>query len=128
MKVVINVDYGGFSISKKAAEYMATRGHALAQAELDEHAKPLDPNDQFDAITIKYGKERQWYGYGYADGFHDGYARTDPLLVEAVEMLGKEAGGSMACLSVVEIPDEISYEIADYDGREHIAESHRTWG
>jgi hypothetical protein len=128
MKIVINADYGGFSISKKAAEYMATRGHRLAQAELSEHAKPLDPDNPFDAITIRYGKERQWYGYGYAEGFDGGYDRADPLLVEAVEALGEEAGGSMACLKVVEIPDGVSYEIDNYDGREHIAESHRTWG
>lgn len=106
MKVVINTCFGGFSISKKAAEFMAARGNAIAKAEL--------------------AKDGEFYGYGYS-GENDGYDRTDPDLVAAVEALGSEAGGSCAELSVVEIPDGIEWEIDDYDGNESISECHRTW-
>ena len=54
--------------------------------------------------------------------------RTDPLLIQVVEELGDEASGSCAELRIIEIPDGIDYEIDEYDGREHIAEVHRTWG
>lgn len=53
--------------------------------------------------------------------------RTNLELIECVEQLGKEANGRSADLKVVEIPDDIEYSIEDYDGSEHIAESHRTW-
>jgi hypothetical protein len=53
--------------------------------------------------------------------------RTDPLLVQVVEEMGEEADGAHADLKVVEIPDGTKYEIAEYDGREHIAEVHQTW-
>ena len=53
--------------------------------------------------------------------------RTDTVLVDVVETLGVEADGNHASLTVVEIPDGISYEIDEYDGVEHIAETHRTW-
>ena len=54
--------------------------------------------------------------------------RTDPVLVDVVKTLGLEADTKYSSLAVVEIPDGIDYEIVDYDGVEHIAETHRTWG
>lgn len=121
MKIVINSCFGGFSISKAAAEYMAERGSEIAKQELEAYAKPLDPTDSMDAITLKYSGVRSWYGYGP-------YERNDPLLVSVVEDLGDSAGGSCAKLCVVEIPDDVEYGIAEYDGFEHVAEKHRTWG
>lgn len=54
--------------------------------------------------------------------------RDDLWLVEVVEKMGEYANGSFASLSVVEIPDGVNWEIDEYDGIEHIAEVHRTWG
>jgi hypothetical protein len=28
---------------------------------------------------------------------------------------------------VVEIPDDVNWQVEEYDGMEHIAEKHRTW-
>jgi hypothetical protein len=108
MKVVINVCFGGFSISKKAAEFMAEKGSEQAKAELEQ-------------------PEGRFYGYGYSEKFPTHYDRSDALLVEAVETLGKEANGSCADLSVVTIPDGINWEIDEYDGNETVEEKHRSW-
>lgn len=54
--------------------------------------------------------------------------RTDPLLIECVEALGSLANGSHAELAIVEIPDGIQWQLEEYDGSEHIAKAHRTWG
>lgn len=108
MKVVINVKFGGFSISQKAAEFMAARGNERAKQEL---AKECD----------------RWYGFGSIDGMDGEYDRTDPDLIAAVETLGREADGERAQLRVVEIPDGIKWEIDNYDGNETIAEARRTW-
>ena len=64
-----------------------------------------------------------WDGYGYD---YDLY-RTDPKLVECVETLGDIASGSSSNLKVVEIPDDVEWEIHDYDGIESIHEVHRVW-
>lgn len=64
-----------------------------------------------------------WDKYGYA--FSDD--RTNPKLVEVVEKLGDRASGSLSSLSVVEVPDDVEWEIDDYDGMERVAEKHRTW-
>lgn len=54
--------------------------------------------------------------------------RNDPALVQTVLELGDKANGRYASLVIIEIPDDVEYEICDYDGQEHIAERHRTWG
>jgi hypothetical protein len=53
--------------------------------------------------------------------------RDDPALVETVETLGASASDTFAQLVVVEIPADVKWQIEEYDGREHIAEAHRTW-
>ena len=65
-----------------------------------------------------------WDGFGYKYEAN----RTDPKLVECVETLGDVASGQLAELKVVEIPDDVEWEIHNYDGLEWIAEVHRTWG
>lgn len=64
-----------------------------------------------------------WDGYGlkYDD------KRADPELVAAVEKLGVAANGDFADLRVVEIPDDVEWEIVESDGLEHVAEKHRKW-
>lgn len=53
--------------------------------------------------------------------------RDDPALLAVVAELGEDASGKHAKLQVVEIPDDVEWEIEEYDGIEHIAEAHRTW-
>lgn len=54
-------------------------------------------------------------------------ARDDSKLVECVEKLGEEANGTYAELKVVEIPDDVNWEIGEYDGLEWVEEVHRRW-
>jgi hypothetical protein len=56
-----------------------------------------------------------------------GIFRDDPALVQVVEELGAKSSGEFAKLHVVEIPEDVQWEIEEYDGKEHIAEIHRTW-
>ena len=54
-------------------------------------------------------------------------ARDDPYLIKVVKELGMSANGDHANLKIVEIPGDVSWHIAEYDGAEHVAEDHRTW-
>lgn len=55
-------------------------------------------------------------------------SREDPRLIDYIERHGSAAAsGPYSKLRVVEIPSDVRYTIEDYDGREHIAEVHRTW-
>lgn len=53
--------------------------------------------------------------------------RNDPRLVEVVEQLGDEANDRFSKLKVVEIPDDIDWNIDEYDGWESVEEKHRKW-
>ena len=66
-----------------------------------------------------------WDGHGYEYRYHGN--RADHKLVECVETLGDIANGQFAKLKVVEIPDDVEWEIEEYDGVEWVAEVHRTW-
>lgn len=62
------------------------------------------------------------------DYFHSGdIERNDPLLIEIIEKLGEDANGEYSKLKIVEIPDDVEWQIEEYDGWEHVAEKHRTW-
>jgi len=144
MKIVINKCYGGFSISVEAAKMMAKLGDKQAELELNDWYKeqgwldffkkngvwPKDcPQNQIPYLEIsaKHDIQAEFHGYGYVDGFDNGYSRTSDSLIKAVEKLGKRANGVFSSLQVVEIPDGIDYYIDNYDGMESIHENHRSW-
>ena len=55
--------------------------------------------------------------------------RDDPKLIEAVETIGLLASNTLSSdLKIVEIPEDVKWEIAEYDGLEWVAECRRTWG
>jgi hypothetical protein len=99
MKVVINRCFGGFGLSRKVVDYMADRGHALAL----EEQKGED-----------YARKSSY------ESFLPYIERTDPLLVEAVEVLGKEANGGSAKLEVEDVSFRIQDFIINHDGIERI--------
>jgi hypothetical protein len=53
--------------------------------------------------------------------------RSDGRLVAVVEELGDRANGAHAELGIVEVPDGVEWAIEECDGKEWVAESHRTW-
>lgn len=61
------------------------------------------------------------------DFHHSDLERDDPILVKIVEELGEAADGRCASLTIVEIPDDVKWEICEYDGSEWVAEQHRKW-
>jgi hypothetical protein len=110
MKVVVNRSYGGFGLSNEASElYLDKKG--------------LDWNVSENTTIL--GK-KQYKVDGKYFSYYD-IPRNDPILVEVVEELGEKADGSFSKLEIVEIPDDVVWQIEEYDGREWIAEQHRTW-
>ena len=102
MKIVINKCYGGFGLSKEAVE-------AIAKEK-----------------GIELGKWNN--SFKFYEGFSEyDIHRNDPVLIKVVETMGEAANGRCAELSIVEIPDGVEWVIGEYDGREWVAEKHRTW-
>jgi len=97
MKIVINTCYGGFGLSEQALN------------------------------MIKEVKRQGRLADSDPDLFKYDFKRNDPILISVVEELKEKANGNYASLKIVEIPDDVDWIIAEYDGQEHIAEKHRTW-
>jgi hypothetical protein len=117
---VINSDFGGFSLSDEALELILTKKgiefekvkakYPLHEDDCDYYAKGhVGDNEHFISC------------YNFSDD------RSDPDLVAAVEELGDKANGRYSSLKIIEIPDDVEWFIAEYDGCEHVAEKHRTW-
>ena len=76
------------------------------------------------SATLEYKRQA---GITDPDWYHRDAARDDPVLVRVVQQLGPAADGACAQLKVVEIPNGVAWQIEENDGREWIAETHRTW-
>lgn len=139
MKIVINDVYGGFGLSSLAeVEYAKLMGFNVYRytqtqykhkhgKDLYEKVDQLDENfitstfkeDKGDSFTEFPVDSSYWYS--------SDIERDDPKLVEVVERLGEAANGDFADLKIVDIPDDVEWDIIDYDGMEYVAEKHRTW-
>lgn len=53
-------------------------------------------------------------------------SRENSTFIEFVEL--NESKNIMSGFKVVEFPDDVNWEIEDYDGCEYIVEKHRKWG
>ena len=140
MKVAVNRCYGGFDLSPKAVKMLMNRkglncfmykqtkykfdsgkeeftriDETSEECGLGTYYAKNDLGDKTDNIT----KDSYWY-YGDID-------RTDEDLISVIEELGNDASGRFGSIEVVEIPDDIEWEIDNYDGIETIHECHRSW-
>jgi len=109
MKVVINTCFGGFGLSEKAIlRYAELAGITLSKNDSDEfYTSPdFNANSYFSVYDID---------------------RNSKELIQTVEELQQEANDRNSELKVIEIPDEIDWYINEYNGIEHVAETHRTW-
>ncbi len=101
MRVVINSCFGGFGLSETAQRmYCKIKG--------------IEPGE--------------WNAYGFFENLHvNDIERNDPILVSIIEQLGIVANVQYSKLKIVDIPDDVKWDIHEYDGMEWIAEIHRTW-
>lgn len=63
------------------------------------------------------------------DSFYDfEIERNDPILLQVLDQMGvDECGSNYSELKIVEVPDDVEWEIEEHDGKEWVAERHRTW-
>ena len=98
-KVVYNACYGGFGLSRKAAERLAQLGVESMDKEIKQKENDnVSFGDHFGAYNVP---------------------RHDPRLVQVVEELGKDANGFCADLQIEEIEGD-QYRIDEYDGNESV--------
>lgn len=156
-EIVINKRHGGFGLSPLATrEYLKLKGkkcYFYIDIRYDRSSPSYlitDPTEEhvYKRISMK-DAEKSFVTYTFTrdfgktftgkfpetekfpdgDYFYDAdVERDDPDLVKVVKKLGKKANDDCAELEIVEIPDDVKWEINDYDGWETIHERHRSWG
>jgi hypothetical protein len=149
MRVVINGCFGGFGLSPEATLQLYEMGAPITATPVDEYWPPAERAEQRERFkTICY--EAQLEGWREHLNHPDkdkrrslfltvfspdekfvlnasDISRHDPMLIQVIEQMGSNANGACSSLKIVNIPDDVEYEISEYDGNEHIAEKHRTW-
>ena len=102
IKVVYNACYGGFGLSRKAAERLAQLGVESADKDMADYDKrPKSP-----------------FGFTFNPSESE-LPRHDPRLVQVVEELGDDANGAFADLQIAQIEGN-KYRIDEYDGSEGV--------
>ena len=145
-KVVINSCFGGFSFSATAvariAELQGKKAYFFEMGYGGEPRKltigeanetfatafytPEPPISTPDLLALSPEERAKWIADYKAVHFSI-TGRDDPFLVQAVEELGEKANTKISDLKIVEIPDDVEWEIQEYDGSEWVAEKHRVW-
>lgn len=157
MKVVINACFGGFSLSPKAIKRLAELNSkecyffkTVYKGGLDSETKPItieqaEKEFSWSAYSVlnpeEYaGSQNNWQKMSQEERKkcnekwdeialdNRDIERNDPKLVKVVEELGEEANGQCADLRIIDVPKGVKWHVEEYDGNEHIAEDHRTWG
>lgn len=138
MKLVVNRCFGGFGLSDKAIEMVMNRknlGCFRYEQTKYKYRDGIDEYTRYDVFngsiftiysTKDLGKKINEYpseSYWYCGDLK----RDDADLIAVVEELGEEANSWASKLEVVEIPDDVEWEIDEYDGIETIHEVHRSW-
>lgn len=156
MKVAINRCYGGFGLSNKAVIEMFKRKNNVDTVYFYEPIREenelfgpilsfvkknkenvLNASSPFSResiymSTVNYGDEIEHTeeleeSMIFLGSFVYASDRSDKDLIAVIKELGKDAGARYSSLAIIEIPDDVDYEIDDYDGLETIHEKHRTW-
>ena len=136
MKVAINTCYGGFGLSLKAIKELGKlMGKEIYFYKQDDEfnyrncIKVTDLNDKAFCImpVCKDLGDKADIDLINENYFNDDVGRTNYFLIRVIEKLGEEANGRCSKLKIVEIPDDVEFDIQEYDGMEWVAERHRTW-
>jgi hypothetical protein len=140
-KIVINTTQGGFGLSPAATLELYTRGStAIVAQRVEDFFPEKGDGSAFDFDEQMYRWREYWALGAPLDPFqtyfsmdgrfvltYEKIARDDSDLVDVVEKLGANANGPLATLQVIEIPDDVVWQLEECEGLEHVAEAHRTW-
>jgi len=137
MKILINTCFGGFCFSDEAVALYCQKRYQRSPVfygrKNGNMVRLTHVEVKNDHLIYAFTEDNGPVLPANADWDEMGYInprpsdRTDPLWVEVAQELGTGANSSSSDIVIVDVPDDVKWFISDYDGSEHVAESHRTW-
>ncbi|WP_278508210.1 hypothetical protein [Bacteroides nordii] len=134
MELVINRCYGGFNLSPIAVkEYLKRKGKECFVYICDSNFNLNKTNIEDAGIFVFYSTEdlgetiSSEVEYEKSHFVPSDIDRSDKDLVSIVKEFGNAASGRFSELKIVEIPDDVDWEVSEYNGMEIIDEKHRSW-
>lgn len=128
MKAVLNGCYGGFGLSQEAIKELIVMGWTIT--EFNEEHRPVD-----EKADIIYKPKDSHFGYA-SEGYHINWFkyqthgekfRTNKDIVAVVEKLKEKANDRHSNLFIVEIEEDVFWEIDNYDGIEKVRYGSSRW-
>ena len=125
MKIVINRGHSHSNLSKKAVDMLVEKGFIICKREIK--------TGNFDINADIIDNREYSNSFNFMDRFmlnyHKEELRMDPRLIEVIEKLRIDASGVYSQLKVVEIPDNVKFEIIHImiPEPEYIEEIKRIW-
>jgi len=131
MKIVINTCYGGFGLNNFGIiEYFKRKRldvffYTQTKFEFKDGKNEYEKKEDGEYCVLKDCGDvcenlSVYYTFYETD-------RTDKDLIAIVEIFGNKVNHRCASLKVVEIPDDVKWEIDEHDGIETIKEVCRSW-
>ena len=139
MKIAINTCFGGFSLSLAALHWLVRHSKKFADdcstiSEYfsgDHQVVKIEPHPELKDIWVYHTRWSDQFVYQdkvLSEYHYQRHERSDPDLIAVLETLGCEiCSGRAAQLKIVDVPDDVDWEIQEYDGKEWVAEVHRCW-
>jgi len=134
MKIAVNKGYGGYGLSLKALRrYAELKGFLVYFYTRDINGRyvRIDNQNKFKGLGFfAYKKDFGKYPKSFDENerFYDStIERTDPILIKVIEELGDKASDDSANIKIIDIPDDIEWEIDECDGFEWVYEKRRRW-
>ena len=135
MKIVINDCHGGFGLSDEAVirynELLGRKVWCIKHQTFNYTTYSLVPPDErIDIENESHGAPKNWHEMTEKEKFqyNETYRnqtfygrdiqRNDPFLIQVVEEMGEKANDRYSELKIVEIPDDVEWQIDEYDGSE----------
>lgn len=121
MKMVLNratTGSDGFILSREGFKELIKLGWTVA---------PLpDKDEEFEDIDVKIFDVDGEYDFVEPD-LRSIKLRSDPDLIKVVEKLGPKANTDLSFLCVVDVPDNLDFEIVEINGLEWVIERENLW-
>lgn len=145
MKIAVNKCFGGFGLSKLAVlRYAELEGFKLigyrnkrdgsGKLDFNSYERIDQPEAEENDIDLIHWIKQDLGKIISSEQLNQGtyfserdINRNDLHLVQVVEELGERASGRFGQIRLIEIPDDVDWEIDEYDGLETVHEKHRSW-